>query len=336
LQSNLGMTNPSVWMPACSPEVLRLRAGLLAAIRRYFAERGVLEVETPLLCGTGVTDPNLHAFTTRFRLAGERQGRELYLQTSPEFAMKRLLAAGSGSIYQICKAFRNEESGRHHNPEFTLLEWYRVGFSLSDLMDEVNELFTALCGGTMPLPASERFTYSDIFRRHLGLDPLGAGIADFAEVAAGRGLPEAEALCGGDRAVWLDLLFSHFVQPQLGRGRVSFVYDYPASLPSLARKSLADPRVVARVEVFLAGLELGNGFHELADAEEQEARFEVDLASRRERGLPLPPKDECLLAALRAGFPDCSGVAIGVDRLLMVLSGMGSIGEVLAFPIDRA
>jgi lysyl-tRNA synthetase class 2 len=324
------------WAPTCSPDALRKRARLLAAIRRFFEARNVLEVETPLLCHTGVTDPHLHPFVTRFCLPGENTGRDLYLQTSPEFAMKRLLASGSGSIYQICKAFRNEESGRRHNPEFTLLEWYRVGFSLPELMDEIDALFTVICGDDFPLEASERFAYAEIFERHVGVDPLTASIAGFAARARSLGLPEAEILCGEDRSTWLDLLFSYFVQPHLGRGRVSFVHDYPACLPSLARRRPGDPRVVERVEVFLSGLELGNGFHELTDAAEQEARFDHDLATRRLQGLPLPPKDERLLAALRTGLPDCSGVAVGLDRLLMLLSGMDSIGGVLAFPIERA
>ena len=330
------MTNGTSWMPTCPLDALRKRAKLLAAVRRFFAGRGVLEVETSLLCRSGVTDPHLQGFTTRLRLPGARPGPKLYLQTSPEFAMKRLLAAGSGSIYQICKAFRNEEAGRHHNPEFTLLEWYRVGYSLLDLIDEIEALFDELCDEDLPLQAAERFAYADIFERHVGADPLTATPAEFAARARSLGLPEAEALCGEDRSIWLDLLFSHVVQPQLGRGRASFVHDYPACLPSLARKRPDDPRVVERVEVFLGGLELGNGFHELADADEQEERFERDLALRRRQGLPLPPKDGRLLAALRAGLPDCSGVAIGLDRLLMLLARADSIGEVLAFPIERA
>jgi lysyl-tRNA synthetase class 2 len=329
------MTDEITWMPACSPETLRKRARLLAAIRRFFGERNVLEVETPLLCHAGVTDPNLHPFTTRFCLPGETSGRELYLQTSPEFAMKRLLAAGSGSIYQICKAFRNEESGRRHNPEFTLLEWYRVGFSLSDLMDEIDALFSEVCRDDLPLAGSERFAYREIFERHLGVDPLTANLTDFAARARALGLPEAGTLCGEDRSTWLDLLFSYFVQPHLGQGRVTFVHSYPAFLPSLARKHPDDPRVVERVEVFVSGLELGNGFHELADADEQEARFDHDLACRRSQGLPLPSKDKRLLAALRAGLPDCSGVAIGLDRLLMLLAGVNSISGTLAFPVDQ-
>lgn len=324
------------WMPSCSMAALRRRARLLAVIRRFFEARDVLEVETPLLCRTGATDPNLLAFTTSYGLPGEASGRQFYLQTSPEFAMKRLLAAGSGSIYQICKAFRNGESGRHHNPEFTLLEWYRLGFSLSDLMDEIDALLREVCRGSLPLADSERFTYVQVFQRYVGLDPLTAGFADLAFHARERGLPEAEALCGEDRSVWMDLLFGHFVQPHLGQGRVTFVHDYPAFLPSLARRHPGDPRVVERAEVFLAGLELGNGFHELADADEQEARFDRDLVSWRSRGLREPIKDERLLAALRAGLPDCSGVALGLDRLLMLLCREDSIGGVLAFSAERA
>lgn len=324
------------WMPACSLDLLRRRAELLAAIRRFFAGREVLEVETPLLCHAAVTDPNLHAFATRFLPPGAREGCGLYLQTSPEFAMKRLLAAGSGSIYQICKAFRDEEAGRYHNPEFTLLEWYRVGFSLADLMDEIEALFAAVCGAGYPLAVAERHAYADLFQRHLGIDPLSADIADFVRCAAAQGFHEAEALCGEDRGIWLDLLFGYFVQPRLGRGRLAFVYDYPVCLPSLARKRPDDPRVVERVEVFLEGMELGNGFHELADAVEQEARFEADLAERRARGAVLPPKDGRLLAALSHGLPDCSGVAVGLDRWLMLLAGEQAIGGVLAFPVDRA
>lgn len=330
------MTGAATWRPACSREALRSRARLLASIRRFFERRGVLEVETPLLCRNGVTDPHLHAFTTRFDLPGQGRGRELYLQTSPEFAMKRLLASGSGSIFQICKAFRNEESGRVHNPEFTLLEWYRVGFSLSDLMDEIDDLLGEVCRENLPLEPSERYSYREIFEHCTGVDPLTASLADFAATARTHGLPEAESLCGEDRGTWLDLLFSHRVQPRLGRGRVSFVYDYPACQPSLARIHPDDPRVVERVEIFLLGLELGNGFHELADADDQDARFEADLADRRRQGLPLPPKDQRLLAALRAGLPDCSGVAIGLDRLLMLLAGQDSIAGILAFPVDSA
>ena len=309
---------------------------MLAAIRRFFAERGVLEVETPLLGHAAGTDPNLQPFTSEFRLPGQAQGATLYLQTSPEFAMKRLLAAGAGSIYQIGKAFRNEEAGRFHNPEFTLLEWYRVGFGLDDLMDEVDALLACLFAAARALPPAERVAYRALFHSHTGLDPVCATPTEFAACARLRGLNEAEALCGEDRNTWLDLLFSHLVQPGLGRGRPCFVRDYPACLPSLARAKPGEPEVVERVEVFMDGLELGNGYRELADACEQERRFDADLAARREAGLALPPQDRRLLAALRAGLPDCAGIAIGLDRLLMVLVGAEGIGQVLGFPLARS
>lgn len=324
------------WRPSCSVAALRKRAELLAQIRRFFAARSVLEVETPLLCRAGVTDPNLHPFTALLHRPGAAEGERLYLQTSPEFAMKRLLAAGSGSIYQICKAFRNEESGRYHNPEFTLLEWYRVGFDLPQLIDEVDALLREICGEDLRLEASERHSYRELFYEHVGADPVSASFKKLAECSKLQDLPEAEALCGDDRALWLDLLFSHLVQPRLGRGRIAFVYDFPACLPSLARKKPGDPLVVERVEVFLEGLELGNGFHELADAVDQEERFDRDLAVRRAGGLAVPTKDQRLLAALKSGLPDCSGIALGLDRLLMIMMRADSIDDVLAFPTARA
>jgi lysyl-tRNA synthetase class 2 len=308
---------------------------MLAQIRRFFATRGVLEVETPLLGQTAGTDPHLHPFATAFRQPGQTDAVALYLQTSPEFAMKRLLASGSGSVYQICKAFRNEECGRHHNPEFTLLEWYRVGFGLDNLIAEIEALLLALCAGKRDLAPAKRVAYRQLFGERVGADPLCADVREFSECAKRHNLAEASALCGEDRNLWLDLLFSHIVQPQLERGRAYFVYDYPACLPSLARKKPRDEAVVERVEVFLDGLELGNGFHELADAGEQESRFDADLTVRRQAGLPLPPKDQRLLEALAHGLPDCSGMALGLDRLLMLMTGADDIAQVLAFPVSR-
>ena len=309
---------------------------MLAKIRRFFAERGVLEVETPLLGHAAGTDPNLQPFTSEFHQPGLAAGTPLYLQTSPEFAMKRLLAAGSGSIYQICKAFRNEEAGRYHNPEFTILEWYRLGFGLEDLMDEIEALLGCLFAGIRQLQPAERHAYRALFARHTGLDPVMASPAEFAACARRHGLDEAEALCGEDRNTWLDLLFSHLIQPHLGLGRPSFVHGYPACLPSLARAKPGEPDVVERMEVFMDGMELGNGYHELADAAEQESRFDADLELRRVMGLELPPKDRRLLAALESGLPDCSGIAIGLDRLLMLASGAPSIAQTLAFAVDNA
>lgn len=317
-------------------DALQQRASLNAGIRRFFAERGVLEVETPLLCRHTVTDPGLHPFETRFRHPGQLEGRVLYLQTSPEFAMKRLLAAGSGSIYQICKAFRNEESGRQHNPEFSLLEWYRIGFSLSDLMDEVESLVGGLFSHVAPLLPAERFDYGEVCERYLGLNPLSANWQTFMACANRLGLPEAEVLCGDDPCVWLDLLFSHFVQPHLGLGRLTFVHHYPDFMPSLACQSPEKPGCVERVEVFLSGMELGNGFHELSDPVEQAERFERDGRKRQALGLKASEPDAYLLAALERGLPDCSGMAIGLDRLLMGLHGADSIAGVLSFPVQSA
>lgn len=324
------------WLPSATLDVLRQRARLLAGIRQFFAGRNVLEVETPLLCQAGVTDPHLQAFTTEYRRPGRTDGITLYLQTSPEYAMKRLLAAGYGSIYQITKAFRNEESGRRHNPEFTLLEWYRTGFGVTGLIAEVDALINSLFDTVSPLESCEIHEYQTLFAQHTGVDPLTASLTDMQACARRLDLPEAGSLCGDSIANWLDYLFSERIQPGLGQGRLSFVQGYPACLPSLARTRLADRRVVERVEVFLAGMELGNGYHELADAAEQQVRFEAALDERRRLGLPRPPLDYRLLAALEHGLPDCAGMAIGLDRLLMARLSLGTLDETLCFPIARA
>jgi elongation factor P--(R)-beta-lysine ligase len=325
------------WAPACSLESIRERARMLAAIRRFFDDRGVLEVETPILSRAGATDPNLTSFRTALHQPGQtNEAATLYLQTSPEFAMKRMLAAGIGSIYQICKAFRDEEQGRHHNPEFTLLEWYRLDFGLDDLIAETDALVRGLFEPRRPLDSPEVFSYRGLFSDLLGIDPLDADFDSLDRCARTIGLPEAAALCGNDRTVWLDLLFAQGIQPRLGLGRLSFVMDFPAILPSLARNKPGAPELVERVEVYLEGIELANGFHELQDAEEQNRRFKRDLRERGERSMPTPPKDHRLLAALHAGLPDCSGIALGLDRLLMLLCGAHSLEEVLPFPIDRA
>ena len=325
------------WTPSCSLELLKERARVVQAIRKFFEERGVLEVETPILSRAAATDPNLSSFQTDFHVAGSLDRSErLYLHTSPEFPMKRLLAAGAGSIYQMCKVFRDEESGRFHNPEFTFLEWYRVGFSLRQLIEETDALVLSVCRGHCRLAASETMSYSDAFKRHTGIDPLSSDISDMDTCAKRNGLNEAHELCGNDKSIWLDLLFSHLVQPHLGCGRLTYVVDYPAILPSLARYVEKDSRMVERVEVFWEGLELANGFHELADPIEQSRRFQADLEKRRSLGLVEPAMDRSLISALEAGLPDCSGIALGVDRMLIRLTGAGSIDEVLAFPVGRA
>lgn len=319
------------WQPAADIRQLRQRAALLAAIRQFFARRGVLEVETPLLCSATGTDPNLDFFASQFHQAPN--SRTLFLQTSPEFAMKRLLAAGSGSIYQICKAFRNGEAGRFHNPEFTMLEWYRVGYTLPRLMDEVAELLLSLLGPELPVL---RTGYQPLFQQRTGLDPLVFDRQAYRHYAVGRNLPEAEELCGEDHAMWLDFLFSHCVQNQMPEDTLCLVYGYPAIQSSLARLHPDDVRVAERFEVFFNGLELGNGFFELCDADEQEVRFDREIAHRRRHGLPPVAKDQAFLAALKSGLPECSGVAIGLDRLLMIISGCDAIAQTLAFPIGNA
>lgn len=319
---------PVAWSPTSRPENLRLRADLLARIRRFFAERDVLEVETPLLGAATALDLHLSSFTVRPE--PEADG-DRYLQTSPEFAMKRLLAAGSGPIYQICKAFREAESGRGHNPEFTLLEWYRPGFDHHRLMDEVD----ALVCGILDTPPALRLTYAQVFEELVGLSPHDAEMGVLRRVAREQGLAEGVG-AELDRDGLLDFLFLHRVQPALaGRGGV-FIYDFPASQAALARLRAGDPPVAERFELLVQGVELANGYHELVDAAEQRRRFESDQSKRRERGLPAYPLDERLLAAMAHGLPPCAGVALGVDRLVMLAAGAGAIDEVIAFPISRA
>lgn len=307
---------------------------MLRQIRDFFHAKDVLEVETPLLSRAIGSDPQLAFFSTEFDFHPIRQ--TLYLQTSPEFAMKRLLAAGSGSIYQICKAFRNGEAGRFHNPEFTMLEWYRAGFRLPDLMDECEELIENLFAGHRALEPAQRFGYCSLFADYTGLNAAEFSPADYCAYAEACGLSEAITICGDDHAVWLDFLFSHQIQPHLGINCLCMVYGYPACQSSLARLNELNPKITDRVELFIDGIELGNGFFELADAEEQSRRFDREIAVRKQLNLPAVIKDERLIAALTAGLPECSGIAIGLDRLLMVLFDKSSIDDVLSFPITRA
>jgi elongation factor P--(R)-beta-lysine ligase len=323
------------WQPSCSLELLRLRAQLFQDIRGFFLEKSVLEVETPLLSHTVGTDPQLAFFTTQYCATPLQQ--TLFLQTSPEFAMKRLLAAGSGSIYQICKAFRNGESGRYHNPEFTLLEWYRVGFTLPMLMDEIAELITRLFAArSQPLVKTQRYSYQQIFRQYTGLNALSFDYAAYCRYAVENHCAEAVDLCADDYGLWLDFIFSHHIQPHLGENHLCMIYDYPACQSSLAQLNRDNPLVAERVELFINGIELGNGFYELLDAKEQDRRFNNEITLREQKNLPVSVKDQRLIAALAAGLPECSGIAIGLDRLLMVLSESRAIEDVLGFAIHRA
>ena len=312
------MTTPTAgWAPRAALDTLKARADLYRAVRVFFDARQVLEVDTPVLSRHATVDRHIDSFST-----ADARG---WLQTSPEFAMKRLLCAGSGAIWQMAKVFRAEEAGRFHNPEFTLLEWYRVGFDHHALMNEVEALLRA-AGVTGPTFA--RMSYGEAFDRHAGIDPFTAS------VDALKALPEAEAFADEtDRDVLLDLWMSHRVGPRLGRGTPCFVHDFPASQAALSR--VVDGRA-QRFELFWEGLELANGFWELSDAGEQQRRFTGEQAWRAARGLPVPPLDAHLIAALDHGLPDCAGVALGLDRLLMRLLHLESLGEVLAFPADRA
>lgn len=309
---------------------------MLARIRAFFAARNVMEVETPLLSAAAITDPHLASFATRYSGPGSRYGQTLYLHTSPEFPMKRLLAAGSGCIYQIARVFRDGEAGRRHNPEFTLLEWYRIGFDHHQLMAEVVELATVLLNDRLALAQPEWLSYREAFERHLGLNPHWATVAELTACAEQQGVPIPSGMPTDDVDPWLDLLLTQRLEPHLGQGRLCFLYDYPASQAALARLRPGDPPVGERFELYLDGVELANGFHELGDAVEQRQRFAAENAARQVRGLPVMPVDENLLAALGAGLPDCAGVALGIDRLIMLATGKKVLAEVLAFPFEQA
>ncbi len=287
----------------------------------------MLEVETPALSHAGATDLHIASFQVP-----QPGGEMLYLQSSPEYHMKRLLAAGSGDIYQLCRVFREGESGRQHNPEFTLLEWYRLGFDHRRLMAEVAELIGTLLPEMTTEP--EYLSYREAFERYAGFDPFSGGLAECREALQQHGVtPPQTAL---DYDGWLDLIAGNLVYPALGEGGLTFIYDYPAAQAALARIRDGDPPVAERFEAFMNGMELANGFHELEDAREQQRRFLQDLETRVSRGLSALPLDQNLLAALRAGLPDCAGVALGFDRLVMLAAKARSIQEVIAFPIERA
>lgn len=324
------MNETTHWQPSAPIANLLKRAAILADIRRFFADRGVLEVDTPAMSQATVTDIHLVPFKTRFVGPGASQGLDLWLMTSPEYHMKRLLAAGSGPIYQMNRSFRNEEAGRHHNPEFTMLEWYRPHYDMYRLINEVDDLLQQIleCG------EAESLSYQQAFLRCLNIDPLTAEKEALVAVAATLGVGDLAA-AEDDRDTLLQLLFMLGVEPKIGQERPAFVYHFPASQASLAEISTEDHRVAERFEVYYRGIELANGFRELTDAREQRLRFEQDNRRRAEKGLPEQPIDQLLLAALEHGLPDCSGVALGIDRLIMLALKAESLNDVIAFPVDR-
>lgn len=320
------------WQPSADFAALHLRARLNARIREFFAERGVLEVETPMMSMAGNTDPNIASFALQFSGRTDGAPRTRWLRTSPEFALKRLLAAGLGDCYELGRVFRDGEAGGRHNPEFTMLEWYRLGWDHRRLIGETAALVQAalqLVGRDATLV---EVGYHQLYRERLGIDPATASPAEL-QVALGEVVIDPQGLTRDD---WLDLLMTHRLQPLFPDDQLLAIHDYPASQCALARVREGTPPVAERFELYLGPLELANGYHELADAAEQRRRFERDLAVRAERGDHRPSLDERLLQALAMGFPDCAGVALGVDRLLMALLHTSKIGDVLAFDFTRA
>lgn len=316
------------WRPTAALETLRLRAQLLGRARAYFAQTGAMEVETPLLVQAAVTDVHLESLAVH-RGDGTRIG---FLHTSPEYAMKRLLCAGAPDLYQVAHVFREGERGRRHNPEFTMIEWYRLGVDHVSLMRDVDALLRALLEPMRPVGPTVHVTYAEAFEATLHVDPLTAGAAAI-EAALRRAELDVPDSLRGDRDGLLDLGMSLRVAPRFAEDRITFVRDFPASQAALAR--ISGP-VAARFEAFWGGLELANGFHELGDAAEQARRFAADAATRRARGQPERDADQRFLAALAAGLPACAGVALGFDRVVMVATQARAIDDVIAFPIERA
>jgi elongation factor P--(R)-beta-lysine ligase len=335
---------PKNFLPAASWETLTLRAELLRKTRSFFDARGFLEVETPILSADTVVDRHLDPFSISPRLPGEGPGvradiphsalhtpPSLYLQTSPEFAMKRLLASGGAAIYQIAKVFRQGELGPLHNPEFTMVEWYRVGDGMAEGMQLLGDLSEALLGRG---PA-DRLTYRETFQKHVGIDPLTADLAGLQATADRLQITIPEGF-GDDPDDWLDLLLVERVQPHLGVDRPVIVYDYPASQAALSRVRPENPPVAERFELYADGIELANGYHELTDAAELRRRNRRTNAQRRAAGKPELPEQSWLLAAMDFGLPPCTGVALGFDRLVMLAAGLKTVAQVIAFPFDRA
>lgn len=322
---------PTIEPPAARFAALRARAELNALIRTFFAGRGVLEVETPMLSAAGNSDPNIQSFTTRFHGHRDAGPAPRWLRTSPEYPLKRLLAAGLGDCYELGRVFRDGEAGARHNPEFTLLEWYRLGFDHRRLMGEVAELVGAAMASVGKRLTVARISYRDWFWQAFALDPHQANSDQLAGLLDGIRIDPG----GLGRDDWLDLVLSHRLQAANPAERLLLVHDYPASQCALARIRPGSPPVAERFEAFLGPLELANGYHELKDADEQAARFDRDLQARRDRGLDAVTIDRRLLAALPQ-LPDCAGVALGVDRLLAAMTGQADIRRLLAFDFAQA
>ena len=323
----------SSWQPTADITTLKRRAQYLADVRLFFAERDVWEVETPILSQAAPTAPYLDSFTTDYTPLGTQSKQTYYLQTSPEFAMKRLLAADSGSIYQIARVFRNGEQGKLHSPEFTMLEWYRPEFNLNQLMDEVD----ALIQQVFNFKPAIRLSYAKLFERYLQLDVLNCSDQQIADC----GMKQISSLAidfRTDRDGWLELLMSYIIEPEMAKSTVPvFVYDFPATQAQLAKvkKDECSNNVADRFELYIDGVEIANGYNELLDAEELRHRFECDNQQRRSQNKPEIPLDENLLAAMHCGLPECSGVALGLDRLIMLATNCKHIQTVQSFCFEQ-
>jgi elongation factor P--(R)-beta-lysine ligase len=316
------------WQPTASLAAIRARARLYATIRHFFAARNVLEVETPILSAAAVPEPAITPFFTHYH-APHASVKTLFLHTSPELPMKRLLAAEIGAIYQITKVFRDGEQGSRHNPEFTLLEWYHPHWNQYELLQEIDDLLQLI----LNCPPAETLSYKNAFFQYLKCCPVSTPLHELQKMAENKGYYQAQNL---SRSACLQFLMSQHIEPFLGEKCPLFLVDFPTEQAALARKKEDDPQYAARFEVYYRGIELANGFEELTDPKEQRERFLADLATRQQQQQPLLPLDERFLMALQAGLPACSGVALGLDRLLMLQLGVDHIHDVLTFPIDEA
>ncbi|HVU89020.1 MAG TPA: EF-P lysine aminoacylase EpmA [Pirellulales bacterium] len=320
------------WRPTASWEMLRRRAALLAQLRTFFARHGFLEVETPLLSADTVVDRHLDPFGVPISGPPAATNPQYWLQTSPEFAMKRLMAAGGEAIYQVTRAFRRDEQGQRHNPEFTIVEWYRVGDSLDAGMQFLSEL----CQEMLGTPPAVQLTYQAAFQQHVGIDPHTATNEEIVEAARHHGVSAPESLGTADRDAWLDLLLVTLIEPHLGKVAPTILHDYPPSQAALAIVRPGPPPVAERFELYVRGIELANGYHELLDPHALGARNRENNRARVADGKRPLPEESRLLAAMETGLPACCGVALGFDRVVMLATGASSIDEVIAFPFDRA
>jgi lysyl-tRNA synthetase class 2 len=314
------------WRPTSGVDAARRRAEIKRRIRAFLESRGVLEVDTPALSRAAGSDPNIESIVVRTQLEPERR---LFLSTSPEFHMKRLLAAGYPDVYSISRVFRDAESGRRHQPEFTLIEWYRLGFGLAQIVDDACRLIAAALARDELAEGADRLDYVQAFQRFAGLDPLHASINELADRV--RADADLRASLGGNRDAWLDLVLSLEIVPQFAADRLTVVSHYPASQAALARLCPSDPHVADRFEIFLGDVELANGYVELTDAAEQIRRIEDEQATRQKAAAPVNPVDTAFIAALRSGLPDCAGVALGLERLQMVHDDTADIADVVTF-----